>query len=47
VSWQIVPTVAIEMLADPDPVKAARVMQAVLQMVKIDIAGLRRAYDDA
>jgi len=32
---------------DPDPVKAARVMQAVLQMVKIDIAGLRRAYDDA
>jgi len=47
VSWQIVPAVAIEMLADPDPVKAARVMQAVLQMVKIDIAGLRRAYDDA
>jgi predicted 3-demethylubiquinone-9 3-methyltransferase (glyoxalase superfamily) len=47
VSWQIVPTVAIEMLADPDAVKAARVMQAVLGMVKIDIAALRRAYDGA
>jgi predicted 3-demethylubiquinone-9 3-methyltransferase (glyoxalase superfamily) len=47
VSWQIVPAVAIEMLADPDPIKAARVMQAVLQMVKLDIAGLRRAYDGA
>ena len=45
-SWQIVPTALIEMLNDPDPVKANRVMQAMLQMVKIDIAGLRRAYDN-
>ena len=45
-SWQIVPTVLIEMLNDADPVKANRVMQAMLQMVKIDIAGLRRAYDN-
>jgi len=43
-SWQIVPTVLIEMLNDADPAKANRVMQAMLQMVKIDIEGLRRAY---
>jgi len=34
------------MLNDADPVKANRVMQAMLQMVKIDIDGLRRAYDN-
>jgi len=45
-SWQIVPTALIELLSDPDPVKANRVMQAMLQMVKIDIEGLRRAYDN-
>jgi predicted 3-demethylubiquinone-9 3-methyltransferase (glyoxalase superfamily) len=45
-SWQIVPTALVEMLNDPDPVKANRVMQAMLQMVKIDIAALRRAYDN-
>jgi predicted 3-demethylubiquinone-9 3-methyltransferase (glyoxalase superfamily) len=44
-SWQIVPTVLIEMLNDADPIKANRVMQAMLQMIKIDIGGLRRAYD--
>ena len=43
-SWQIVPTVLMEMLNDADPAKANRVMQAMLQMVKIDIEGLRRAY---
>jgi predicted 3-demethylubiquinone-9 3-methyltransferase (glyoxalase superfamily) len=32
-------------MSDPDPVKAGRVMQAMMQMVKIDIAGLQRAYD--
>jgi predicted 3-demethylubiquinone-9 3-methyltransferase (glyoxalase superfamily) len=46
-SWQIVPTALIEMLNDADPVKANRVMQAMLQMVKIDIAGLRRAYEQS
>jgi predicted 3-demethylubiquinone-9 3-methyltransferase (glyoxalase superfamily) len=45
-SWQIVPTVLIEMLNDADPIKANRVMQAMLQMVKIDIDSLRRAYDN-
>lgn len=45
VPWQIVPGVLAEMLADPDPARAERVMQAMLQMVKIEIDGLQRAYD--
>ncbi len=45
VSWQIVPTVLGKMLGDKDAAKAGRVMQAMLQMKKIDIAGLRRAYE--
>jgi predicted 3-demethylubiquinone-9 3-methyltransferase (glyoxalase superfamily) len=45
VSWQIVPKNLSQMLADPDPEKAARVMQAVLQMIKLDIEGLRKAYN--
>ena len=44
-SWQIVPTVLPEMIADPDRAKAKRVMEAMLQMVKLDVAGLQRAYD--
>ena len=44
-SWQIVPTALGKLLGDPDPVKAQRVMQAMLQMRKIDVAGLQRAYD--
>lgn len=43
-SWQIVPSVLIEMLQDPDPEKSKRVMQTMMQMSKIDIAALRRAY---
>lgn len=43
VSWQIVPSVLNELLSDPDPVKANRVMQAMLQMVKLDIAALEQA----
>ena len=43
-SWQIVPSVLIEMLQDPDAEKSQRVMQAMMQMSKIDIAALRRAY---
>jgi predicted 3-demethylubiquinone-9 3-methyltransferase (glyoxalase superfamily) len=46
-SWQVVPTVLVELLQDEDPVKANRVMQAMLQMTKIDIAKLREAYDQA
>lgn len=45
VSWQIIPTALGELLGDPDPVKSSRVMQAMLKMKKIDIAALRRAYD--
>jgi predicted 3-demethylubiquinone-9 3-methyltransferase (glyoxalase superfamily) len=44
-SWQIVPTALDEMLADPDPEKAQRVMKSMLQMGKIDVAELQRAYD--
>ena len=43
VSWQIIPTALGELLGDPDPAKSARVMQAMLQMTKIDIAGLKRS----
>jgi predicted 3-demethylubiquinone-9 3-methyltransferase (glyoxalase superfamily) len=44
VSWQVVPTVLIELLNDPDYAKSQRVMTAMLQMKKIDIEGLKRAY---
>ncbi len=45
VSWQIIPTALGEILGDPDPEKAGRVMQAMLQMSKIDIQGLKDARD--
>jgi predicted 3-demethylubiquinone-9 3-methyltransferase (glyoxalase superfamily) len=45
VSWQIVPNVLGELLNDPDAEKSSRVMQAMLQMSKIDIAGLKQAYE--
>lgn len=45
VTWQIVPKQLGELLGDPDPVRAGRVMQAMMQMQKIDIAGLQRACD--
>ena len=44
-SWQITPTRLPELLQDPDPGRAQRAMQAMMQMVKIDIAGLERAAD--
>lgn len=46
VSWQIVPKQLGQLLSDPDPIKAGRVMQAMMQMRKIDIAGLQRAYSE-
>ena len=46
-SWQIVPTVLGRMLADKDPAKSRRVMEAMLQMDKIDIDRLKRAYEGA
>jgi predicted 3-demethylubiquinone-9 3-methyltransferase (glyoxalase superfamily) len=42
-SWQIVPTALTELLGDPDPEKAQRVMQAMLKMKKIEIDALERA----
>jgi predicted 3-demethylubiquinone-9 3-methyltransferase (glyoxalase superfamily) len=45
VSWQIVPTALPEMLQDKDPERSKRVMAAMLKMVKIDIAALKKAYD--
>ena len=44
-SWQIVPRVLIELMQDPDPEKSRRVMQAMMQMTKIDIARLKQAHD--
>lgn len=44
VSWQVTPPILIEMLNDPDREKADRVMAAMMQMKKIDIAAAQRAY---
>ena len=44
-SWQVVPSALGKMLQDQDPKKSQRVMQAMLQMDKIDIASLQQAYD--
>ncbi|MGH2588252.1 MAG: VOC family protein [Dehalococcoidia bacterium] len=43
-SWQVIPPVLTKLLQDEDPVKANRVMQAMLQMTKIEIAKLQEAY---
>ena len=43
-SWQIVPAVFFDMIADPDSARAARVTQAMLGMIKFDVAALERAY---
>lgn len=44
-SWQIVPSALRELMGDKDPEKSKRVMKAMLQMTKIDIQGLKQAYD--
>jgi predicted 3-demethylubiquinone-9 3-methyltransferase (glyoxalase superfamily) len=44
-SWQVAPSALRELLDDPDPERAQRAMQAMLQMRKLDIAALRRAAD--
>ena len=44
-SWQIIPSALGKLMGDPDPVKSRRVMEAMLQMSKIDIARLQQAYD--
>ena len=45
VSWQIIPTVLGEMLSDPDPIKAKRVMDAMMKMNKIEIGDLKKVYE--
>jgi len=46
-SWQVVPSALPRMLSDPDPERANRVMSCMLQMSKIEIAKLQKAYDAA
>jgi predicted 3-demethylubiquinone-9 3-methyltransferase (glyoxalase superfamily) len=45
ITWQIVPKVLPVLIQDQDAAKAARVMRAMMEMVKLDIAELQRAYD--
>jgi predicted 3-demethylubiquinone-9 3-methyltransferase (glyoxalase superfamily) len=47
VSWQVVPTILLKMIADKDRARADRAMEAMMKMVKIDIATLKRAYESA
>jgi predicted 3-demethylubiquinone-9 3-methyltransferase (glyoxalase superfamily) len=46
-SWQIIPKALGELLGDPDPARARRAMEAMLQMSKLEIDGLRRAAENA
>ena len=46
-SWQIIPTALGQMLSDPNPEKAQRVMSAMLKMKKIDVGALRQAYNQS
>ena len=45
-SWQIVPTVLLQFLSDPDPKKSQSAMKAMLGMKKLNVAALKRAYDN-
>jgi predicted 3-demethylubiquinone-9 3-methyltransferase (glyoxalase superfamily) len=45
VTWQIVPNALMQLMGDPNPVKARNVMNAMMKMTKLDIAGLKAAYD--
>ena len=44
-SWQVIPTVLLEMLTDSDRERSGRAMEAMLQMKKLDIAELKRAFE--
>jgi predicted 3-demethylubiquinone-9 3-methyltransferase (glyoxalase superfamily) len=46
-SWQVIPTALQKLMSDPDPKKASGVMQAMMQMDKIDIKRLQEAHDRA
>lgn len=45
-SWQVIPTLLMQLMGDPDPAKAGRVQQAMLQMKRLDTLALQQAYDD-
>ena len=45
VSWQITPTILVDMMSDPDRTKAKRAADAMMQMVKLDIAALQAAFE--
>ena len=47
VSWQVIPTVLIDMIGDPDPAKAKRATEAMLSIRKLEIAALEKAYAGA
>lgn len=47
VSWQIVPRRFMELIGDPDARKVQAVMQAMMEMIKLDVAALERAYEGA
>ena len=44
-SWQVVPTVLVELMSDPDKEKSGRAMEAMLKMKKLDIAELKQAFE--
>jgi predicted 3-demethylubiquinone-9 3-methyltransferase (glyoxalase superfamily) len=44
-SWQVIPTKVLELIKDPDSPRAQRATKAMLQMKKLDVAALQRAYD--
>ena len=46
-SWQIIPSVFMDMISDPDPARAARVTAAMMKMVKFDIAALKEIYEES
>ena len=46
-SWQITPTILLELIGDPDPAKAGRALQAMMTMKKIDIAAIKQAAESA
>jgi predicted 3-demethylubiquinone-9 3-methyltransferase (glyoxalase superfamily) len=45
VAWQIVPAVLDQMMQDPDPNKLARVLEAILPMIKLDVATMIKAFE--
>lgn len=45
VSWQITPTVLVDMMSSPDKERARRAAQAMMRMVKLDIAALKAAFE--